>query len=104
MAHPNELFISEFADSGNARSGAQMQMGTQPAIRIQRIDYSGGVSVQSIAFHENTRFVRLYVSSDCHVDFGVDPSATHNHMFMPAGTIEYFSVRQGDKLAILSEA
>lgn len=103
MAHPDELYIAEFADSGNARSGAQMQMGVQPAIRIQRLDYAGGTSLQSEMFHENTRFVRIYPTTACHLDFGPDPEATHNHMFLPAGAVEYFGVRQGIRLAVLKE-
>lgn len=103
MAQPDELYISEFADSGNARSGAQMQMGVQPAIRIQRLDYSGGASLQSELFHENTRFVRIHATTNCHVDFGPDPVATYNHMFAPAGITEYFGVRPGIRLAVLKE-
>lgn len=101
MAHPAGLFLSEFADSGNARSGAQMQMGTQPAVRLQFLDFSGGTNLQSTAFHETTRFVRVCVTADCHLDFGTDPVATHNHMMMFANTVEYFSIRPGDKLAVL---
>ncbi len=101
MADASTLYLSEFADSGNARSGAQMQMGTQPAIRLQKIPYSGGSSVQSAAFHENTRFVRVCVTSDCHLDFGLDPVATTNHTPMFSNTVEYFSIRPGDKLAVI---
>lgn len=96
------LYISEFMNSGNSKSGAQMQLGVQPAVALQKIDFSGGISVQSNAFNTKTYFVRLYTDADCHLDFGTSPTATVNHMFLPAGSVEYFGIREGDKLAVIT--
>jgi hypothetical protein len=48
-----------------------------------------------------TFFIRVYATDDCHLAFGVDPTATNNHMFLPGGSVEYFGIRKGDKLAVL---
>ena len=95
------LYISEFANSGNSKSGAQMQLGVQPAVGLQKIDYTGSSSVQSNEFQVMTFFIRVYATDDCHLAFGVDPTATNNHMFLPGGSVEYFGIRKGDKLAVL---
>lgn len=95
------LYISEFANSGNSKSGAQMQLGVQPAVGLQKVDYSGTVSVQSNVFQPLTFFIRVYATDDCHLAFGASPTATNNHMFLPGGSVEYFGIRPGDRLAVL---
>lgn len=95
------LYISEFANSGNSKSGAQMQLGVQPAVGLQKINYTGDAPVQSQPFAERTYFIRVYCTADCHVSFALDPTATNNHMFLPAGTAEYFGVLFNHRLSVL---
>ena len=94
------LYLTEFQASGNAESGAQLQVGVQPAVAMQKITFAG--SVQSSEFDERTRFIRLHCDADCHVVFGTNPTATTNHMPMLANSTEYFGVVQsGLKLAVI---
>ncbi len=95
------LYLTEFQASGNAESGAQLQVGVQPAVAMQKITFT--TSTQSAVFDERTRFVRLHCDADCHVVFGTDPTATTNHMPMLADSTEYFGVVQsGLKLAVIA--
>lgn len=95
------LYVSEFANSANSKSGAQMQMGVQPANTLQKLDFSGGTNLQSNVFSEKTHFIRIYTTVDCHLAFGIDPVATADTMFLPAGTAEYFGILRGHRLAVL---
>lgn len=97
------LYITEFQASGNAESGAQLQVGMQPAVAMQRLSFTGSTS--SATFDPRTRFIRLHTDADCHVVFGTDPTATTNHMPMLAGSTEYFgAITPGLKLAVIAAA
>lgn len=52
------LYITEFQASGNSESGAQLQVGVQPAIAMQKVTFT--TSTQSAEFDERTSFVRLH--------------------------------------------
>ena len=95
------LYISEFANSGNSKSGAQMQLGVQPAVGLQKLTFVDSIVTQSEVFTPSTFFIRVYSTDDCHLSFGVNPTATLNDMFLPKGYVEYFSIRPGDRLAVL---
>ena len=95
------LYITEFQASGNAESGAQLQVGVQPAVAMQKLTFT--TSTQSAEFDERTRFVRLHTDAGCHIVFGTDPTATTNHMPLLADSTEYFGVvMSGLKLAVIA--
>lgn len=95
------LYITEFQASGNAESGAQLQVGVQPSVAMQKVVFT--TSTQSAVFDDRTCFVRLHADVDCHVIFGESPSATINHMPMLADSTEYFGVIQsGLRLAVVA--
>jgi len=95
------LYITEFQASGNAESGAQLQVGVQPAVAMQKVAFT--TSTQSAEFDDRTRFIRLHTDADCHVVFGTDPTATTNHMPLLADSTEYFGVViSGLKLAVIA--
>jgi len=54
------LYITEFQASGNAESGAQLQVGVQPAVAMQKLTFT--TSTQSAEFDDRTRFIRPTVS------------------------------------------
>lgn len=57
-------------------------------------------SAQSDAI--NSGVVRLVATQDCHVSFGLNPTATAGHMFMPAGSVEYFKISENlTKIAVI---
>lgn len=97
-----DLYITEFQASGNSVSGAQLQVGVQPAIAMQKVSFT--TSTQSVEFDPRTVFIRLHPTADCHIIVGTDPTATTNHMPMLADSTEYFGVLAGMKLAVISAA
>jgi hypothetical protein len=94
------LYITEFADSTNSRSGAELQIGKSPAVQMQKIPI-GSVSQASLPFDKRTKFVRLQTTKPCHVVFGSAPTATTNHMLLSGTEMEYFGVYQGQRLAVV---
>ena len=62
---------------------------------------SSGTSVQSAAFSDNIEYVRIIPDADCHIEFGVNPTATTSKIFMESKTSEYFKVSPGEKVAVI---
>ena len=56
-------------------------------------------SVQSTAFDDATRLVRVIADADVFLAFGAAPTATATAIKVPANTVEYFEVNAGDKVA-----
>lgn len=65
----------------------------------QTIAFDG--STQSTALNSSTTTVRFLADKNCHVAFGVNPTATTSDMPILAGVIEYFTVFKGDKIAAI---
>lgn len=63
----------------------------------------GAASLQSAAFGDLTRLVRLAATTDCFVVFGADPTATTSSMFLPSGAVEYLAVEPGTKVAVIRQ-
>lgn len=61
-----------------------------------------GASVQSAAV--NSRIVRVISSSDCHIAFGSNPTATANDLLLPANKPEYFVCNPTDLIAAIQDA
>lgn len=59
-------------------------------------------SSASSAFGDYTTAVRVAVGDEAvYAEIGKDPTASSADMLIPAGVVEYFMVRPGDKLAVL---
>jgi hypothetical protein len=95
-----DIYITEFQASGNSVSGAQLQVGVQPAVAMQKVSFT--TSTQSALFDARTVFIRLHPTADCHVIVGTSPTATTNHMPMLADSTEYFGVLAGMRLAVIA--
>jgi hypothetical protein len=65
---------------------------------MSRVTISGS-NTQTVVL--TTGLVRVAVTTDCYVARGVNPSASNTDMYMPAGSVEYFAVIPGEKLAFL---
>jgi len=65
----------------------------------QAVSFDG--STQSTATSTNTRIVRLVSTTACHVAFGSNPTATTSSTYLPAGSVEYFKIKGGDKIAAI---
>jgi len=95
------LYITEFEDSANSKSGAQIQVGTHPAVQMQKVPI-GSTSQTSVQFDDRTKFVRLHATAQCHLVFGTNPTATSNHMILQSGQTENFGVSMYQKLAVIA--
>ena len=76
-----------------------MHKGMRP-VTTQKIN-SAGTSAQSAAFGANIEYVRVIPDADCHIEFGVNPTATTSKIFMESKTSEIFKVSQGEKVAVI---
>lgn len=92
------LYITEFADV-SATQG--VVIGKQPVVAEQTVAIAAG-SASSNAFNNRTRYVRLSPDVVCSVEFGASPTATATTMRMAAGSVEYFDVAQGSKVAVIT--
>lgn len=62
---------------------------------------SSGTSAQSAAFAANIDYVRVCADAACHIEFGVNPTATTSKIYLPADDVEYFKVSPGEKVAVI---
>lgn len=69
-------------------------------ITTQKVNSSGS-SAQSSAFGANIEYVRVCADAACHIEFGVNPTATNAKIYLPADDIEYFKVSAGEKVAVI---
>lgn len=69
---------------------------------IQKITMAGSAaSIASSAFGSQTEYVRIASTTDFHIIFGAAPTATANHILIPADQPEIFKVSPGEKVAAL---
>lgn len=61
----------------------------------------GSSSAQSSALTNNSLHYRIISSCDCHIEVGKNPTATTGSGMLPAYTIEYIVVPEGEKIAFL---
>jgi len=95
------LYIQEYAKLASDDMGKTIQVGLEPALASQTVAI-GGASAQSVAFNQRTEFVRVHTDVVCSVKFEANPTATTSDARMPAGATEFFGVRVGDKVAVIS--
>ncbi len=94
------LYISEYADMPKLE-GQVIMAGNEPSVAQQTVAI-GGASAQSAAFSAKTKFVRVHPDSVCSLNFGLNPTATTSTPRLSAGGTEFFGVRPGDKVAVIS--
>ena len=69
-------------------------------VTTQKVN-SAGTSAQSSAFGSNIEYVRVMADADCHIEFGVNPTATNAKIFLPSKSEDYFKVSEGEKVAVI---
>lgn len=65
---------------------------------------SGTAALVGSAFGSQTVVVRVVATTDCHLAFGTSnatPTATVNNPYLPANTVEYFTVSPGMLLSVI---
>ena len=93
-----KLYVTEYAGLGWAHS----QVAQVPPIVEQTPVVIGGGSLQSAAFDMATTVVRIHTDAVCSIAFGTNPTATANNQRMSADSTEYFSVKGGLKVAVIT--
>ena len=76
-----------------------MHYGMRP-LTTEKVN-SAGTSAQSSAFSANIEYVRVIPDADCHIEFGVNPTATTSTIFLESKTSECFKVSPGEKVAVI---
>ena len=94
------LNIREYGTQVTDQGGRVVQVGREPAVAGANKSFTG-TSVQSSAFNDETRFVRLMVDAAAYIEFGSDPTAAAGTLYLPSTTPEYFGVNPGDKVAVI---
>lgn len=59
---------------------------------------SSGTSAQSAAFGANIEYVRVIPDADCHIEFGVNPTATTSSIFWNQKLLNILKFQQVKKL------
>ena len=62
---------------------------------------SAGTSTQSAAISDNIFYVRIAADADCHIEIGVNPTATTSSIFLASKDYEYFEISPGEKVAVI---
>jgi hypothetical protein len=91
------LYIAEL--SGTRASGMQVAM-TPPL--VEQTVAIAGASAQSAAFDNATVVVRIHADAVCSIAFGTNPTATTAKMRLAADSTEYFAVKGGQKVAVIT--
>ena len=66
-----------------------------------------GTSAQSSAISVEAKshaLVRVVSTTNCHLAFGNNPTATTSNLLLPAFTVEYFKMNTGDKIAAIQNS
>lgn len=93
--------ISEYTNLARDAQNNVVHAGVEPATAVQQVS-QGGSSTQSAAFSSTTSFVRVHADSAVRIAFGANPTASASSPRMPAGATEFFGVRPGHKLAVIT--
>ena len=97
------LYVTEFASSA-AATGDGAQVANTPKVAQNNVTI-GGSTTQSAAFGASTRVVRVSPDAICSVEIGgANPVATAASSRMAADSVEYYFVKPGDKLAVITNS
>ncbi|HYM32308.1 MAG TPA: hypothetical protein VEU47_13465 [Candidatus Cybelea sp.] len=97
------LFVTEYANALSPPGGVGgIAFPLEPPTAEQTVTIGAG-SLQSAAFNNSTRFVRLRADSLCCVSFGKNPTATTGNARMPANSESIVAIPQGQafKVAVI---
>lgn len=94
-------YITEYTDAPQ-RQGTTIQAPQEPGTRNASSPLTFTTHVESAAFGEQTKFVRVAVNADCHYVFGPDPVATTNDAPLFERHVEVFGVYPGHKISIVA--
>lgn len=67
----------------------------------QTVAYTASAVATTNAFGAQINVVRVVSTTDCFIEFLKTPVATTSDTFLPALSVEYFTVTQGQKLSAI---
>ncbi len=80
------------------------QMPMNPPVSYQSV-LIGSTSVPSGPFDPRTNIIRVEADAVCSIDIGASPTGTTGTMRLASNTVgEYFGVRPGDKIAVITNS
>lgn len=98
-----KVYISEYQEGAKEYPTPRpIAAAQEPTVAEQTPITSSGTSAQSAAFNSTTKLVRIHTDGIISVAFGVNPTADVNSKRLAANTTEYFGVRPGDKVAVIT--
>ncbi len=71
----------------------------KPRVNTDAVSYD--TSTASVAFSSVATHIRVVATTNCHIRFGSNPTATTADVYLPAGVVEYFKVDPGLKVAAI---
>lgn len=97
------LYITEYESLNQSHlAGTGAPIVKCPPLAKQTVAISGS-STASLAFSSTTRIIRVHADSICSVAIGnVQPVASTSDPRFAANQTEYFAVKPGDSLAVIS--
>ena len=75
--------------------------GTGRLGRHQSVSYTGTAGTISNAIGDGVMKVRVVVTSAAYIKIGKSPTATSSDVYMPADSVEYFTVMAGEKVSAI---
>ena len=70
-------------------------------IRTQTVSVSGTSAAITNAVGSGIHVIRMVSSTDCHFALGGAPTATTSDPLLPADTVEYIRINEGEKIAFI---
>lgn len=97
-----KLYISEYNSVG-FQTGWTLPLSAalEPSTADQVVDFTAG-EAKSATFDPTTVLVRVWSDADCCVLFGTSPTATTSKKPLAAKAPEYFGVRAGQKVSVIT--
>ena len=79
-------------------TGVVGKEGGQVMLPVANEQVTFTTSAQSAAF-DGINMIRFIADADAYLAFGANPTAAATDLYVPSGTVEYFAVRPGEKVA-----
>lgn len=95
-----QVDITEYQNLASDGQGNKVAAGIEPSRSIKQLAVTPS-SVQSAAFEDVTKFVRVHTDTTIRIAFGADPTASSTSQRMVANSTEYFGVTPGIKAAVI---
>jgi len=70
----------------------------------QSIAYTGTAGTVANVCSAGVQKVRVVATSACYIAIGTSPTATTAGMYMPADTVEYFTIAAGEKVSAIQSS